>query len=61
MCEKDKCQNCKSCDSTENELTYEAKLAAGWHTCPYAEEINGDYVTLCDCDAASTSECAWDI
>lgn len=31
------------------------------HTCPYAEDINGDYVSLCQCDEAQTRECAQDI
>ncbi len=33
----------------------------GLHTCPYAEEIHGDYETLCDCDEESTRQCAMDI
>jgi len=28
------------------------------HTCPYAEEIHGDYETLCDCDAERQYQCA---
>jgi hypothetical protein len=31
------------------------------HTCPYAEEIHGDYETLCDCDEERTRQCAADI
>jgi len=31
------------------------------HTCPYAEEINGDYETLCDCDEERQYQCAQDI
>jgi hypothetical protein len=31
------------------------------HTCPYKEEIHGDYETLCDCDEEQTYECAMDI
>ena len=31
------------------------------HTCPYAEDINGDSETQCDCCADCTSECADDI
>ena len=31
------------------------------HTCPYAEEIHGDYETLCDCDEERTRQCAMDI
>ena len=33
----------------------------GLHTCPYAEEINGDYETLCDCDEEQTYQCVMDI
>jgi len=31
------------------------------HSCPYAEEIHGDYETLCDCDEEQTRQCAQDI
>jgi len=31
------------------------------HTCPYAEEIHGDYETLCDCDAERQYQCAQSI
>ncbi len=31
------------------------------HTCPYAEEIHGDYETMCDCDEESTRQCAMDV
>jgi hypothetical protein len=31
------------------------------HTCPYAEEIHGDYETLCDCDAERQYQCAMDV
>ena len=31
------------------------------HSCPYAEEIHGDYWTLCDCDEERTRQCAQDI
>jgi hypothetical protein len=30
------------------------------HTCPYKEEINGDY-SLCDCDPEATRQCAQEI
>jgi hypothetical protein len=33
----------------------------GLHTCPYAEEIHGDYETLCDCDEERTRQCAMDV
>jgi hypothetical protein len=32
-----------------------------WHTCPYAEEIHGDYETLCDCDEERQRQCAMDV
>jgi hypothetical protein len=32
-----------------------------WHTCPYSEEINNDYETLCSCCSYCQSQCAWDI
>jgi len=32
-----------------------------WHTCPFAEEIHGDYDTLCDCDEERTIQCRMDI
>jgi len=32
-----------------------------WHTCPYAEEIHGDYETLCDCDEEQQRQCAMDV
>lgn len=31
------------------------------HTCPYAEEIHGDYETLCDCDEEKQHQCRMDI
>ena len=31
------------------------------HTCPYHEEINGDYETLCDCDEEQQYQCTMDI
>ena len=33
----------------------------GLHTCPYAEEIHGDYETLCDCDEEQQYQCRMDI
>jgi len=35
--------------------------AAEPHTCPYAEEINGDSETLCTCCEDCQYECAMDI
>ena len=31
------------------------------HTCPYAEEIHGDYETLCDCNEEQQRQCAMDV
>lgn len=31
------------------------------HTCPYREDIDGDYQTLCDCNDFDTNTCAEDI
>ena len=31
------------------------------HTCPYAEEINGDYETLCTCCEECQQNCIQDI
>jgi len=31
------------------------------HTCPYKEDINGDYETLCNCDPEQTLQCSHDI
>lgn len=31
------------------------------HTCPYKEEINGDYITLCDCTVTEVNQCAEDV
>lgn len=31
------------------------------HTCPFAEEINGNYERLCNCCNSCTYECAQDI
>ena len=33
----------------------------GLHTCPYAEEIHGDYETLCDCNEEQQRQCAMDV
>jgi hypothetical protein len=31
------------------------------HTCPYAQEMDGDCDTLCDCDEEQTYQCIQDI
>jgi len=44
-----KCQMCKKNPSEE------------LHSCPYAEDINGDSETLCDCCHEYSRQCAEDI
>lgn len=31
------------------------------HTCPFGEEIHGDYESLCNCCAYCCQQCAWEI
>lgn len=31
------------------------------HTCPYSEDINGNYETLCNCCSECSNQCAMDI
>jgi hypothetical protein len=47
--ETEKCDKCKANDALDP------------HTCPYAEEINDDSRTLCNCCDDCTSECADDV
>ena len=45
--------------------------ASGWdrifkkkpemHTCPFKEDVDGDYTTLCDCDPEQLAACANEI
>lgn len=44
-----KCSRCNNNDAQEE------------HTCPYAEEINGDSDSLCDCCSDCEHECCMDI
>jgi len=44
-----KCSRCQKNDASED------------HTCPYAEEINDDHESLCDCCADCEYECGMDI
>jgi len=37
------------------------KPSEGLHTCPYAEEINDDHTSLCNCCKACTHECCMDV
>ena len=43
------------------ELEEQVTESNEWHTCPYAEEIHGDYETLCDCDEEQAYQCRMDI
>ena len=47
----DENENCK-CGSSESEEP---------HTCPYAEDMNGDSESLCNCCASCQHNCAMDI
>jgi len=49
--DNDKCSSSHNC----------GKEATEDHTCPYAEEINDDNETLCNCCEDCTQECVWDI
>lgn len=31
------------------------------HTCPFREDINDDYITLCDCNESDTIQCQEDV
>jgi hypothetical protein len=44
-----KCSRCKTNDAQKE------------HTCPYAEEINDDHETMCDCCSDCEHECCMDI
>lgn len=38
-----------------------SKKAKELHSCPYSEDIHGDYESLCDCGENATRDCAADI
>ena len=44
-----KCSSCNNNDAQQE------------HTCPYAEDINGDSDSLCDCCSDCIHECCMDI
>ena len=44
-----KCGNCERNASEE------------LHTCPYQEDINGDYTTMCNCCVGCQNDCVGDI
>jgi len=52
---------CVACSSNNYPPQPEQASTNGLHTCPYAEEIHGDYEALCDCDEEATHQCARDI
>lgn len=45
----------------EEECTCSEDSGIEPHTCPFAEEINGDDTTLCTCCDYCTTQCAYDI
>ena len=47
--DKEMCERCGKNPATE------------LHTCPFAEEINDDHESLCDCCEECEQECIWDI
>lgn len=51
---KEECKNCCGRGDCKNP-------AAEDHTCPFAEEINGDFESLCNCCDDCAYECAMDI
>ena len=44
-----------------NPCEYGMEGVDGCHTCPFREEMNNDYETLCDCNAYDTEQCAMDV
>ena len=36
---------------------FEFKNSNQEHTCPFKEDVHGDYETLCDCDDEQTRQC----
>ena len=58
-----KMNGCKTkCEDCPVEVAQPEQAPTGeLHSCPYAEEIHGDYETLCDCDEERTRQCAQDI
>jgi hypothetical protein len=50
----------------ENELEKKEKCKCGnspqeLHTCPYAEDVQGDSITLCNCCSDCENQCIADI
>lgn len=52
-------KNCPHCAQHGRE--HAPNPAEPWHTCPFAEEINDDYESLCCCCSKCEQECADDI
>ena len=42
-------------------LVQEDTESSELHTCPYAEELYGNYDKMCDCDEERTRQCAMDV
>jgi len=40
---------------------FDSEKAKELHSCPYLEDIKGDYDSLCDCGENATIQCAEDI
>jgi hypothetical protein len=63
MCGED-CCGCEICCSDyhyDDEQICDCGNASSLHTCPFAEEINNDSESLCNCCNDCTHECAQDI
>jgi hypothetical protein len=51
------CQYCNSEYMDDDDVQPEQASTNELHTCPYAEEIHGNYAKLCDCDREATRQC----
>jgi hypothetical protein len=61
MCSED-CAGCEICCLDDGqEVCYCDGRASILHTCPFAEEINNDSESLCNCCDDCTHECAQNI
>lgn len=63
MSKKNKTYKAKCKEFLENHVDVNCGCGAVGteHTCPYAEEINGDYLAVCTCCVECTKRCADDI
>lgn len=48
-------------EGTNRQCKKNSETAKTLHTCPYKEDIHGDYISLCNCTESQTHDCAWDI